>query len=51
MQGKNAMEHALFKMSLGLIDPSDVEAAFYPLKKLLHEKTAQRALQQGAKIA
>ena len=51
MQGKNAMEHALFKMSLGLIDPSDVEAAFYPLKKLLDEKLAQRALRQGAKTA
>ncbi|MGI4856087.1 MAG: GspE/PulE family protein [Janthinobacterium lividum] len=50
MLGKTAMEHALYKMSVGQVDPCDVEAAFYPLKKLLEERrggpgetTAQRA--------
>jgi general secretion pathway protein E len=40
MLGKTAMEHALYKMSIGLIDPMDVESAFYPLKKLLAERRA-----------
>jgi len=43
MLGRNAMAHALYKMSIGLIDPSDVESAFYPLKKLLHERRAEQA--------
>ncbi len=33
MLGKTAMEHALYKMSLGLLDPRDVESAFRKLKK------------------
>lgn len=33
MSGKTAMEHAIYKMSIGLIDPRDVESAFYKLKK------------------
>jgi len=42
MLGRTAMAHALYKMSIGLIDPSDVESAFYPLKKLLHERGVDR---------
>ncbi|WP_434627790.1 ATPase, T2SS/T4P/T4SS family [Chromobacterium sp. CV08] len=33
MLGKTAMEHAIYKMSLGLLDPRDVESAFRKLKK------------------
>ncbi|AXE28458.1 hypothetical protein DK842_22760 (plasmid) [Chromobacterium phragmitis] len=33
MFGKTAMEHAIYKMSLGLLDPRDVESAFRKLKK------------------
>lgn len=33
MLGKSAMEHAIYKMTQGRIDPLDIEAAFYKLKK------------------
>ncbi|WP_082113622.1 GspE/PulE family protein [Chromobacterium vaccinii] len=33
MLGKTAMEHAIYKMSRGLLDPRDVESAFRKLKK------------------
>lgn len=33
MAGKTAMEHALYKMACGWIDPRDVESAFCKLKK------------------
>ncbi|UDM18990.1 GspE/PulE family protein [Vogesella sp. XCS3] len=33
MLGKTAMEHAIYKMSIGLLDPRDVESAFRKLKK------------------
>lgn len=33
MTGKSAMEHAMYKMSQGLVDPRDIEAAFCKLKK------------------
>lgn len=42
MLGKTAMEHALYKMSTGQVDPRDVESAFYPLKKLLEERRPRR---------
>lgn len=40
MTGKSAMEHAIFKMSQGLVDPRDVEAAFCKLKKFHLRQTA-----------
>ncbi|MGI4856930.1 MAG: GspE/PulE family protein [Janthinobacterium lividum] len=43
MRGKTAMEHALYKMSIGRVDPCDVEAAFYPLRKLMEERRAGSA--------
>lgn len=33
MTGKSAIEHAIYKMSQGRIDPRDIEASFYKLKK------------------
>lgn len=33
MHGKSAMEHAIYKMAQGRVDPHDIEASFYKLKK------------------
>lgn len=44
MTGKTAIEHAIYKMSQGRIDPRDIEASFYKLKKYhLPQATAPTA--------
>lgn len=37
MRGRTAMEHAIHKMACGLIDPRDIESAFYRLGKYRDE--------------
>ncbi|GAB3629485.1 Toxin coregulated pilus biosynthesis protein T [Pandoraea terrae] len=50
MHGKTAMEHAIYKMSLGLIDPRDVESAFYKLKKYQAPKSTAPRLRRAAAL-
>ncbi|VVD91413.1 Toxin coregulated pilus biosynthesis protein T [Pandoraea capi] len=51
MTGKSAMEHAMFKMSQGLVDPHDVEAAFCKLKKFHFRQTTSAGTSSARRLA
>ena len=42
MRGRTAMEHAIHKMACGMIDPRDIESAFYRLGKYRDEMESVR---------
>lgn len=47
MAGKTAIEHAIYKVSLGLIDPREVESAFYTLRKYLEQYRQRQSRTMG----
>ncbi|WP_167370628.1 GspE/PulE family protein [Pandoraea vervacti] len=51
MTGKSAMEHAMYKMSQGLVDPRDVEAAFCKLKKFSFRQSASLSAPSARRLA
>ncbi|VVE86694.1 GspE/PulE family protein [Pandoraea bronchicola] len=51
MYGKSAMEHAIYKMAQGRIDPADIEAAFHKLKKFQVWKGGSTSPQPPRRLA
>ncbi|WP_160118084.1 GspE/PulE family protein [Pandoraea pulmonicola] len=51
MTGKSAMEHAMYKMSQGLVDPRDIEAAFCKLKKFHFRQTTSPGANAPRRLA
>lgn len=51
MTGKSAMEHAMYKMSQGLVDPHDIEAAFCKLKKFQFRQSTSLSAASTRRLA
>ncbi|MDR3397876.1 MAG: ATPase, T2SS/T4P/T4SS family [Pandoraea sp.] len=51
MYGKSAMEHAIYKMTQGRIDPRDIESAFHKLKKFQVWKGGSTSPQPPRRLA